>query len=85
MAPANTVNRGYILPAAISRQSELGLRFPISGGPTLIAWLFDLSKPLLGIDARGAFGFLGTVRHRGAELSVAGPLTPRLSVVVEAA
>ncbi|AJP70772.1 TonB-dependent siderophore receptor [Sphingomonas hengshuiensis] len=84
VAPANAINRGDILPAAISRQSELGLKFPIRGGPTLIAGLFDLSKPQLGIDARGAFGFVGTVRHRGTELSVAGPLTPRLSVVVGA-
>lgn len=84
VAPANAVNRGAILPAAISRQSELGFKYPIRGGPTLIAGLFDLSKPLLGIDARGAFGFVGTVRHRGAELSLAGPLMPRLSVVMGA-
>jgi iron complex outermembrane receptor protein len=84
VAPANAVNRGAILPAAISRQSELGLKYPIRGGPTLIAGLFDLSKPLLGIDARGAFSFVGTVRHRGAELSLAGPVTPRLNVVIGA-
>lgn len=84
IAPANAVNRGAILPAAISRQSELGLKYPIPGGPTFIAGLFDLSKPLLGIDARGAFSFVGAVRHRGAELSLAGPLTPRLSVVMGA-
>ena len=84
VAPANAINRGDILPAAISRQSELGLKYPIRGGPTLVAGLFDLSKPLLGIDARGAFGFVGTVQHRGAELSLAGPLTPGLSVVVGA-
>lgn len=83
VVPANAVNRGEVLPAAISRQAELGLKYPIRGGPTIIAGLFDISKPLLGVDA-GAFGFVGTVQHRGAELSLAGPLTPRLSAVVGA-
>jgi iron complex outermembrane receptor protein len=84
VAPANAVNRGEILPAAISRQAELGLKYPISGGPTVIAGVFDISKPLLGIDARGVFDFVGTVQHRGVELSLAGPLTPRLSAVLGA-
>ncbi|WP_448662474.1 TonB-dependent siderophore receptor [Sphingomonas sp. CJ20] len=82
VAPANALNRGEVLPAAISRQAELGLKAAFAGGPTLIAGVFDLAKPLLGVDPRGAFDFVGTVRHRGVELSLAGPLTPRLSIVL---
>ncbi|UIJ46363.1 TonB-dependent receptor [Sphingomonas cannabina] len=84
VAPANAVNRGAVLPAAISRQAELGMKYAIAGGPTLIAGVFDLSKPLPGIDAGGAFDFVGRVRHRGAELSLAGPITPRLGAVLGA-
>ncbi|MGK6356695.1 TonB-dependent siderophore receptor [Sphingomonas sp. DT-207] len=84
VAPANAVNRGAVLPAAISRQVELGIKYAFRGGPTLIAGLFDLAKPLPGIDAEGAFGFVGEVRHRGAELSLAGPVTPRLNAVLGA-
>ncbi len=84
VAPANATNRGTVLPAAISRQAELGVKYGFAGGPTLIAGLFDLSKPTPGIDAAGAFDFVGTVRHRGVELSLAGPLTPRLSAVLGA-
>ncbi|NWP75048.1 TonB-dependent receptor, partial [Escherichia coli] len=53
VAPANASNRGAVLPAAISRQAELGVKYAFAGGPTLIAGLFDLSKPILGIDAGG--------------------------------
>lgn len=84
VAPANAGNRGAVLPAAISRQAELGVKYRFEGGPTLIAGVFDLSKPTPGIDAAGAFDFVGTVRHRGVELSLAGPLTPRLSAVLGA-
>ncbi|MBB4839649.1 iron complex outermembrane receptor protein [Sphingomonas kyeonggiensis] len=84
VAPANASNRGAVLPAAISRQAELGVKYGFAGGPTLIAGLFDLSKPTPGIDAAGAFDFVGKVRHRGVELSLAGPLTSRLSAVLGA-
>lgn len=84
VAPANATNRGAVLPAAISRQAELGMKYGFAGGPTLIAGLFDLSKPTPGMDASGAFDFVGTVRHRGVELSLAGPLTSRLSAVLGA-
>lgn len=84
VAPANAVNRGEVLPAAISRQAEAGLKAALAGGSTLIAGVFDLAKPLLGVGARGAFEVVGTVRHRGVELSLAGSITSRLSIVLGA-
>ncbi len=84
VAPANATNRGAVLLAAISRQAELGVKYAFAGGPALIAGVFDLSKPIPGIDAAGAFDFVGDVRHRGVELSLAGPLTSRLSAVLGA-
>lgn len=84
VAPGNAVNRGAVLPAAVSRQAELGLKYRIPGGPALIAGLFDLAKPMPGLDSDGVYGFVGKVRHRGVELSLAGPVTGRLSAVVGA-
>ena len=84
MAPGNAVNRGAVLPATISRQAELGLKYNIPGGPALIGGLFEISKPMPGMDANGVFGFVGDVRHRGVELSLAGPITGRLSAVIGA-
>jgi iron complex outermembrane recepter protein len=84
VAPGNAVNRGAILPATISRQAELGAKYSIPGGPALIAGVFDIAKPVAGLSAGGVYDFVGDVRHRGVELSLAGPLTERLSAVLGA-
>jgi iron complex outermembrane receptor protein len=84
VAPGNAANRGTVLPAAISRQAELGVRYAIRGGPALISGVFELAKPLPGLNAGGIYGYVGEVRHRGVELSLAGPITSRLSAVLGA-
>lgn len=84
VAPGNAVNRGALLPATLARQAEVGARYAFPGGPSLIAGLFDIAKPLPGLRADGIYDFVGQVRHRGLELSLAGPLTDRLSAVVGA-
>jgi iron complex outermembrane receptor protein len=84
VAPGNALNRGTVLPAAVSRQAELGLKYRIPGGPALIAGLFDLAKPMPGLGGDGVYGLVGEVRHRGMELSIAGPITRRLSAVLGA-
>jgi iron complex outermembrane recepter protein len=84
VAPGNAANRGAVLPAALSRQAELGVKYVVPGGPALIAGVFDLSRPLPGLDEAGVYGFVGEVRHRGVELSLAGAITQRLSAVLGA-
>lgn len=81
VAPGNAINRGEVLPATLARQAELGLRYRFEQGPSLIAGLFDIAKPLPGLRANGIYDFVGRVRHRGIELSLAGRLTERLSAV----
>jgi iron complex outermembrane receptor protein len=80
-APANAVNRGEVLPAVRASQRELGLRYQIAPRLSLIAGLFDTRKPVPGLDSGGRYTFVGDVRHRGVEASLAGQLTDRLSVV----
>lgn len=81
VAPANAVNRNEVLPAVIATQTELGLKYAVSPRLSLITGLFDISKPSPGLRADGSFDFIGTVRHRGAEFSLAGELTDHLSIV----
>jgi iron complex outermembrane receptor protein len=80
-APANAVNRNEVLPASLARQSELGIKYRLADELSLIAGLFDITKPFPGLRPDGVYGFVGDVNHRGAELSLAGPLTPRLNLV----
>lgn len=80
VAPANAINRNEALPAILTRQFDAGLRQKI-GPVTLMAGLFQLSKPYFNLDPAGRFGPLGRVVSRGLEASLSGPITPSLSIV----
>lgn len=80
VAPDNAANRNEALPAIITRQFDLGLRQQL-GPLVLVAGGFQLSKPYFNLGAGNRFGRLGDVTNRGVELSLAGPLTRRLSLV----
>lgn len=81
VAPNNAVNRNQPLPAILTRQVDAGIRYGLTDTIKLIAGVFDLRKPYYNLDAGNRFGLLGDVVSRGAELSVSGAITPRLSVV----
>jgi iron complex outermembrane receptor protein len=80
-APANAVNRNAVLPAGLARQTEVGGKYMLGERLALIAGLFDIRKPFPGLRPDGLYTYVGDVRHRGAELSIAGPITPRLNLV----
>lgn len=84
VAPANAANRNEVLPAVMARQVELGVRGRVHGRLSLAAGLFEIVKPTTGFDEQGRFGLQGTVRHRGVELSLSGPLTDRLTIATGA-
>ena len=46
-----------------------------------MAGVFQVEKPYFNINAANVYGALGSVRHRGVELSLAGKLTDSISVV----
>ena len=46
-----------------------------------VVGVFDITKPYFNIDNAGRFRQLGTVRHRGLEMSVAGEIAPGLNLV----
>jgi iron complex outermembrane recepter protein len=81
IAPGNAINRNEALPAITTRQYDAGLRLAVTDQIKLVAGVFEITKPYFNLDAAGRFDVLGDVANRGVEASIAGPLTPALSVV----
>ena len=84
VAPTSAINRDEVLPPVEAEQFELGVRHAITPNLTLIAALFDVSKPTNGFRADGSFGAVGEVHHRGVEASIAGQLDSQTRVVLGA-
>jgi len=84
VAPDIAVNRGEAPPAIITEQMDAGFRYAITPTLRLVAGLFDVRKPYFALDPGLVFRELGEVRNRGVEVSLAGQITPRLSVVLGA-
>lgn len=84
VAPQNAVNRNSAPPALLTSQRDAGLRYAILPRVSLVAGLFDVRKPYFNVDPDRVFRELGTVRHRGVELSLAGQPIEGLSVVAGA-
>ena len=80
-APETAANRYEVLPPAVATQQELGFRGQLADRLTLIGSLFSIEKPAPGFDSNNHYGLSGNLRHRGAELSLVGALTPRLRIV----
>ena len=82
-APENAENRNQQLPASRTRQIDGGMNVKF-GKLTLVGSLFQITKPYFSYDTSRNFVELGTVRHRGAEVSLAGDITDRLHVLAGA-
>jgi iron complex outermembrane receptor protein len=84
VAPTNAVNRNSAPPALRTSQRDAGIRYALTPGLSLVAGLFDVRKPYFNVDPDLVYRELGTVRHRGIELSLAGQPIDGLSVVAGA-
>ena len=84
VAPTSAINRDEVLPPVEAEQLELGVRHAITPALTVIAALFDVSKPTNGFRTDRSFGLVGEVRHRGVEGSIAGQLDAKTRVVLGA-
>lgn len=81
IAPVEATNRNEAPPAIRTRQMDGGLRWTLLPGVTGVAGVFDIQKPYFNLDSQQRFRALGDVTNRGIELSLAGPITPRLTLV----
>jgi iron complex outermembrane recepter protein len=84
LAPDSAANRTEALPAILTEQIDAGLRWKLTTSFSLVAGLFDVRKPYFAADEANVFRELGDVRHRGAELSLAGPIAEGLTIVAGA-
>lgn len=84
IAPNDALNRNQALPAIESKQMDAGLRWSISPELGFIAGVFNVEKPYFSMNENDVFTPLGTVRHRGIELSLAGTPIETLTVVAGA-
>jgi iron complex outermembrane receptor protein len=82
VAPQNATNAFEVLPPALARQSELGMKWQPTARFTLIGTLFEIAKPEPGFDRDRSYRLIGDVRHRGAELSMIATLAPGLDALV---
>ncbi len=80
-APLETINANEQLPPVTSKQWEFGVKAEIGNGALLTFAVFDIDRDLELIDDDNRFVQDGRQRHRGAELTLAGDITPTLRVV----
>ena len=81
LPPINAANRSEALPAILTRQIDGGVRVDVTRSVKAVAGLFDLSRPYFGFDQANRYVQIGTTRSRGAEFSLSGNLTDRLTLV----
>src|SRR5205085_4876314 len=83
VAPEIAVNRSQAPPALKTSQRDFGLRYAF-GPMRLVIGGFDVRKPYFNLDPALVYRQLGTVRHRGVEISLAGEPLKGLNLVAGA-
>ncbi|APR53122.1 TonB-dependent receptor [Sphingomonas koreensis] len=84
IAPINAANRNEALPAIRTSQADAGIRWTLNKRMKLVAGVFDVRKPYFNTDEANIFAILGDVRHRGAEISLAGSPIDSVSLIAGA-
>lgn len=82
VAPSNASNFSEILPAAKTRERDLGIRIDLRPNLKLVAGVFWLKRPYFSFDRSGAYVPAGEVINRGLELSLSGLVADGISLVV---
>ncbi len=83
VAPEIAVNRNEAPPALETSQRDIGLRYAF-GPMRLVVGGFDVRKPYFNLDPGLVYRNLGTVQHRGLEISLSGEPVKGLNVVAGA-
>ncbi|HZY15784.1 MAG TPA: TonB-dependent receptor, partial [Ramlibacter sp.] len=80
-ASASHANVGEVLPPAVNKQLELGVKTRAFAGVFAQAAVFQIERPQTTTTADNRFVIGGESRYRGLELSLAGDLSPRWGIV----
>ena len=78
------MNRSEAPPALRTSQRDAGIRWAFGRNMRLVAGLFDVRKPYFNLDPQLVYAQLGTVRHRGVEISLAGEPLRGLNLIAGA-
>lgn len=79
-APSTAVNANEVLSPFKSKQYEVGLKTEPAKGLAINAALFRIEEQLSFLNDANVFTADGQQRNQGVEVTVAGKITPRLSV-----
>lgn len=79
-APSSAANRDNAIPASETRQIDAGVRV-VLGELRLVVGAFQLERPYYSVGEGNIYEPLGDIRNRGVEISLAGAVTPRLSLI----
>jgi iron complex outermembrane recepter protein len=77
-------NVGEVLPPAVNRQREIGVKARLGNGLQAQAALFEIRRPLVTVDAGNRDVLGGLSRYRGLEMSLGGELSREWSVLASA-
>ncbi len=80
-APSSATNRGESVPAQLTSQVDAGVKVQILPRLQFVGGVFKIQKPYFNSDAVNFYRRIGTTSNKGAEFSLAGSLTERLTVV----
>ena len=83
IAPEIAANRSEAPPALLTSQRDIGLRYAF-GPMRLVVGAFDVRKPYFNLGPGLIYAQLGTVRHRGLEISLSGEPVKGLNLVAGA-
>jgi iron complex outermembrane receptor protein len=75
-------NAGQVLPAALSRQDELGIRTEALPGTTASIALFSLDRAAAAVNASNYYVLDGRTRYQGVEFAANGDLSRQLSLML---
>jgi len=79
-APTGTLNQGTVLPPALSKQKEIGVKAEVAQGVLLQAAYFDIKRPSTTTTAN-VFVMNGLAHYKGIELAASGEVTKQLSLI----
>ena len=84
VAPESAANRGDAVPANITEQVDAGIRYVITPSLKLIAGVFEVKKPYLDRNTANIFTTVGSIKHRGVEVSLSGQPVEGLTMIAGA-
>lgn len=79
-APTGTSNQGTVLPPALSRQKEVGVKAEVAQGVLVQAAYFDIKRPST-TTINNVFSMNGLAHYKGIELAASGEVNRQLSLI----